>query len=411
MNLIFLTKFYPFGTGESFIENEIFFLSTKFERILIISCDCTKNIGSKRKLPSNVECVKIKEKNKICDILSGVFSFKRPPALKKEIKSNASFRTKIFMLYFEAKCRRIFKSVCKTIDLSEYRSSVLYSYWLFSTARVAQLLDEKIGACFKFCRTHRYDLYEEKNDLRFLPYRYEFLDFFDYILPCSENGTTYLKQKYPSFEKKIKTSFLGTKDYGLGPLSDDYFHIVSCSRIAPEKKVERIVKALELIDKLNVSNIVWTHFGDGDGLKAIKSLSSKFTNIKTEFKGNRPNSEVMKFYSTNHVDIFLNVSSSEGLPVSIMEAMSFGIPTIATDVGGTSEIVTDGVTGFLLKNDYDDNDLVEDIRFFIEAKKDGRIINYRQNCRKKWLGSFNAEDNYKKFCDFIVQNASTKNEF
>ena len=50
------------------------------------------------------------------------------------------------------------------------------------------------------------------------------------------------------------------------------------------------------------------------------------------------------------IDIFINVSSSEGLPVAIMEAISFDIPIIATNVGGTSEIVTPE-TGILIAPD------------------------------------------------------------
>ena len=41
----------------------------------------------------------------------------------------------------------------------------------------------------------------------------------------------------------------------------------------------------------------------------------------------------------NEVRCFINVSSSEGIPVSIMEVMSFGIPVIGTNVGGVSELV------------------------------------------------------------------------
>ncbi|MFR4320263.1 MAG: glycosyltransferase [Blautia massiliensis (ex Durand et al. 2017)] len=44
----------------------------------------------------------------------------------------------------------------------------------------------------------------------------------------------------------------------------------------------------------------------------------------------------------------MNVSSSEGIPVSIMEATSFGIPGIATDAGGTKEIIRDKENGVLL---------------------------------------------------------------
>ena len=49
----------------------------------------------------------------------------------------------------------------------------------------------------------------------------------------------------------------------------------------------------------------------------------------------------------NDFDLFVNMSLSEGIPVSIMEAISFGIPIIATNVGGNAEIVNDE-TGVLI---------------------------------------------------------------
>lgn len=48
-------------------------------------------------------------------------------------------------------------------------------------------------------------------------------------------------------------------------------------------------------------------------------------------------------------DVFVLPSDTEGLPLSIIEAMALGIPVIATDVGGVSELIEDGKTGFLIK--------------------------------------------------------------
>ncbi len=48
-------------------------------------------------------------------------------------------------------------------------------------------------------------------------------------------------------------------------------------------------------------------------------------------------------------DIFVNPSYSEGLGISVMEAASIGLPIIATDVGGTREIITTDKTGILIK--------------------------------------------------------------
>jgi L-malate glycosyltransferase len=50
-------------------------------------------------------------------------------------------------------------------------------------------------------------------------------------------------------------------------------------------------------------------------------------------------------------DIFILPSDTEGLPLSIIEAMAIGIPTIATDVGGVSELIIHGKTGLLIDKD------------------------------------------------------------
>ena len=50
------------------------------------------------------------------------------------------------------------------------------------------------------------------------------------------------------------------------------------------------------------------------------------------------------------IDLFVLPSLSESLPVSIIEAMSFGIPVVATDVGGVPEIVADGETGYIISS-------------------------------------------------------------
>ena len=53
-----------------------------------------------------------------------------------------------------------------------------------------------------------------------------------------------------------------------------------------------------------------------------------------------------KFYEKRAFDVFLNTSQKEGVPVSIMEAMRWGVPVIAPAVGGIPELVTKDI-GFL----------------------------------------------------------------
>ena len=99
--------------------------------------------------------------------------------------------------------------------------------------------------------------------------------------------------------------------------------------------------------------IEWHHFGDGEDKEYIISLAEKALtdnkNILYYLHGFTANSDVMKFYSENRIDCFINVSETEGCPVSIQEAMSYGIPIIGTNVGGVSELINGN--GILLKAD------------------------------------------------------------
>ena len=125
-------------------------------------------------------------------------------------------------------------------------------------------------------------------------------------------------------------------------------------------------------------------------------------NIKVNLPGQLSNNEIYKYYQENNVSLFINVSSSEGLPVSIMEACSFGIPIIATDVGGTKEIVSDGYNGYLLSENFESKVLACAIEKIYSMEEN----NYELLCchsRNKYLNSFSAEKNYCDFCSILSQ--------
>jgi len=62
--------------------------------------------------------------------------------------------------------------------------------------------------------------------------------------------------------------------------------------------------------------------------------------------GHVPWSELIKWY--RKASIFVMPSYYETFGISAMEAMAFGLPVVATRAGGLSEVVEDGVTGFLV---------------------------------------------------------------
>ena len=89
----------------------------------------------------------------------------------------------------------------------------------------------------------------------------------------------------------------------------------------------------------------------GDG-KLRENLQNKATLLGIEdrlvFMGYQKN--VIELMA--EADIMLMPSKIEGLPGVILEAMSCGLPVVASDVGGISEVITEGYTGYLV-NDFD----------------------------------------------------------
>src|SRR5699024_2397090 len=69
-------------------------------------------------------------------------------------------------------------------------------------------------------------------------------------------------------------------------------------------------------------------------------------------------------------DIFIFPSFREGLPVSLMEAMAAGLPIIASKTRGNTDLIDDGVNGYLFKpTESNDDDLVRILKLLITDKK------------------------------------------
>ena len=175
--------------------------------------------------------------------------------------------------------------------------------------------------------------------------------------------------------------------------------MVSCSNVVPVKRLDLIIDALKYVTEVNVR---WTHFGDGVMLDEVKKLAEQLPeNVVTDFRGNIKNDELMRIYEKESFDLFVNVSSSEGIPVSIMEAMSFGIPCIATDVGGSGEIVIDRYNGILLKDDFRIQDFIQALDWYLKMDSN-TILELRKNVYLSWERKYNAETNYTEFVEELL---------
>jgi len=225
----------------------------------------------------------------------------------------------------------------------------------------------------------------------------------DICFPVSKNMVRYIRDTLNAYKANLVVNYLGTVDMGEHICTrnrNDEFVIVSCAIVSPIKRIDLIAKALLQIEGRRIR---WVHFGGGDDeFIKVKEIANYFLpNISAEFPGTVNHDTIINFYAENDVHLFINSSSTEGIPVSVMEAMSFGIPAVATDVGGTSELVDNGLNGILLDADITCDEIATAIKQ-IQSTDNEKYYAMRAAARKKWDEHFNGKRNFEKLFDTIV---------
>ncbi len=110
----------------------------------------------------------------------------------------------------------------------------------------------------------------------------------------------------------------------------------------------------------------------------------------------------MDYYRLNPVDLFINTSLSEGgCPVGIVEALSFGIPIIATNIGGNPETVN-SKNGVLLPANPKPKEIANAIFKIISETDNTKIQKMRTESYKLWEKTFNADKLCPKFSKELV---------
>ncbi len=397
-NLVLFTNKFPFVGGEPFLETEIVYLANSFDKVRIFSLESgtEKSIA----LPENVIIMP--------------FEFNKDVKLKKIVLQHFYILLRWFGSEFVlskhrwkyiSQFRWNFFRLIGLIDaadrlLNEYKeilkNSNNYSYWFnewASVLAISKAMDKDISF---ISRVHLYDFEEEFQSRGYLPFRNIESKHVKAIYPISDYAMRYLSNKYQN--KRIKeTQRLGVNDNGLNLLNKETneITIVSCSYLLWFKRPLLIAR---LIEKLNL-DVTWHHFGDGPLKTEFLNLAGTLpSNVKFIHHGHVSNSVVIEFYRLNHVTLLINLSSFEGIPVSMMEAISFGIPIIGCDVCGMPEIVTDE-TGLLLEENVNLTDAAEKVREFISKKADN--LDFRKGVRDFWMSKYNSKINYTNFINKI----------
>lgn len=401
-SILIISSEYPFGNKEQFLHNEINLLKKDFS----ITIAPTK-IAKKHLMRSdftNCHIIEIGKRHIMFNfrsLLLTMLFFTNVIFIKELLyilKYNNKIRNTIHLIKFTIKGEYKYRLIQRNMKIYKKKDVVVYSYWLYYQSFIAS----RIKAKYKLpvvARAHGFDLYEYRNKGKYIPYRNFILSSINKLFIISTDGKKYLSSRYDKYIDKYFVNRLGTYDHGfLNTHENNVTRLVSCSWLVPIKRVNLIVEALSLINNIKVE---WVHFGSGPMTSQIEEMCKSLPeNIKYSLYGSVRNEEIIAFYKNNRVDWFINVSESEGIPVSIMEAISFGIPVIATNVGGVSEIVIAGQNGYLLKKDFDISDLATLIKNHQLMTSDD-IHRLRENSRYIWNKNYNIVNNVKDLTNEI----------
>jgi len=124
-------------------------------------------------------------------------------------------------------------------------------------------------------------------------------------------------------------------------LTNEKITILWIGRFVPIKNPEMVLEVAKQLDNKKYQFIM---VGDGDLLEEIETKSSNLNNI--DFPGFNDN--LLPFLKQSN--IFIITSVNEGFGRVIVEAMAAGLPVVATDVGGISEIISDKQNGYLVQS-------------------------------------------------------------
>ena len=131
--------------------------------------------------------------------------------------------------------------------------------------------------------------------------------------------------------------------------SRDRLNVLMISRFDYAKNTELVIPIMKhLAAKSLLNRFTFQIIGSGIGMLAVKELIAS-NNYKDSVRFHGDVQDISELFLTGYC--YLSTSRWEGLPLALLEAQSFGIPVIATDVVGNNDVIEQGKNGFLYNID------------------------------------------------------------
>lgn len=391
--LILITESFPYGgiTETPFVSAEIDALSHEWDRVILMPMVNRGDAFDLSPWP-NVEvcddwinCADNRIKSRRAVYLMSV-------DVIRSAMSSHKYSDMTFALSAVA-FKRFLKRYMARHGLSA-ENTLVYTFWLDYPTMGALMAADGLKVV---SRAHGYDVVSR----RAMSMRERVIGAITGIYAASMHSCESLQRTYPQISDKIKVSYLGSrKPLGMSTChvkADNKLTFMSCSRVEPVKNVcsnYRLIKALAIARP--GTSFKWIHIGSGSEMPRLRQMVSESvpSNLTVEIRGAEPNDKVHGAYISEPIDWFMLLSSYEGCPIAVCEALSYGIPVIATDVGGTSEMVDDDC-GLLMPVDPEPEEFVRGILPYLESEL--RYGMLRDGALRKWQTGFSADSLRREF--------------
>lgn len=397
--LYLFTNAFPYGKAEKpFVAPELDVLVQKYD-MTIVSHASREEVEEREwtsKIPPGVSVLRYEQPSRLA-LYGRALSFFFSPIVWKELGdlcrdgfSWGRLRESWAVFAHAASKRRFYQDAGIFDDIE---SSLYYTFWFNDQNLALSMEKEKKSNLKLVSRIHGYDLYNERCAAGRQPFQRYKKRQTDRMIFLTRAAKKYFEKHFGSLDQKDKCAIvaLGTKPASRLPQRSDSqpLTVVSCSSLTPVKRVELIAEAMA---RLNPLPLRWVHFGDGENRDDLLAYCDVH-NVVLDWRGHVENAEIYAYYRDNYVDAFITTSASEGSPVSIQEALSFGIPIIGTDVGGISDQI-DG-NGILLPSDSTAVEVAKALELILGCSSEERA-QMRLRSQEIWREKFDSDKNRGK---------------
>ncbi len=403
MKIAYITAQAPWGRGETFIIDEMLALKKAGTDLVIIPRNPKKEVFHSDAIPllTAAHQVPLISFNIVWHFIASLMI--KPDLwwiLSSIIRHSRSFN--ILLKNFAVVPKGVF---CARL-LKKAGINHIHAHWGSTTATMGYVISQLSGIPWSFT-LHRWDIYEN-NMLE------EKARSASFVRCISQKGKAdLLKIIGSNYADKVRVVHMGVKvptmdkadlasRFDNWDASDKKFVFILPANLLPVKGHEYLIDAVPVLLRNGLKNFLFIFYGDGPSRKKLEAyIYNKKVREYIEMPSIIPHNELINILKNGDVDAVVLPSVNtedgehEGIPIALIEAMSYGIPVISTDTGSITELLSDGA-GILVK-EKSPNELAEAILNLVSNK------NFALNLGIKGYEKVSKEFNIEKTSRALLQ--------